>query len=87
MRFLRQLEGLIEGWPLWGQILLGVALLAYSVLSIYGRFNTTLGSKIFSKIPEEEIRTNWIHIIGYTIVPVIITVGYFLLLYSKHFGG
>ena len=87
MRILRQLEGLIDGLPPWGQILLGVALLAYSILSIYGRVNVSVGKKIFSKVPEDQIRSNWVHIIGYTVVPVIVTVGYFFLLYAKHFAG
>ena len=87
MRILRQLEGLIDGLPPWGQVLLGMALLAYSGLSIYGRVNVSVGKKIFSKVPEDQIRTNWVHIIGYTVVPVIVTVGYSLLLYTKHFGG
>lgn len=87
MRILRQLEGLIDGLPPWGQILLGVALLAYSILSIYGRVNVSVGKKIFSKVPEDQIRSNWVHIIGYTVVPVIVTAGYYLLLYTKHFGG
>ena len=84
MRLLRQLEGLIEGWPLWAQLLVGVGLLAFSLASIYGRINTTFGVKVFSKVPEEEIRSNWIHIIGYTIVPVLVTVGYAGILYTKY---
>ena len=84
MRLLRQLEGLIEGWPLWAQLLVGVALLAFSVASIYGRINTSFGVKVFSKVPEDQIRSNWIHIIGYTVVPVIVTIGYAFILYSKH---
>ena len=84
MRLLRQLEGLIEGWPLWAQLLVGAALLAFSVASIYGRINPSFGVKVFSKVPEDQIRTNWVHIIGYTIVPVIVTIGYALVLYSKH---
>ena len=84
MRLLRQLEGLIEGWPLWAQLLVGVALLAFSLASIYGRFNPSFGAKVFSKIPEDQIQSNWAHIIGYTIIPVIVTIGYAFILYSKH---
>ena len=84
MRLLRQLEGLIEGWPLWAQLLVGVALLAFSLASIYGRINPSFGVKVFSKVPEDQIRSNWIHIIGYTVVPVIVTIGYAFILYSKH---
>ncbi len=87
MRLLRQLEGLIEGLPPWGQVLLGLFLGAYSILSVYGRFNPGVGKKLFSKIPESEIRTNKIHILGYTVIPVIVTVGYFFLLFNKYAGS
>jgi hypothetical protein len=54
---------------------------------VYGRFNPGVGKKIFSKIPESEIRTNKIHILGYTVIPVIVTVGYFFLLFNKYAGS
>ncbi len=78
---------MVEELPLWGQILLGLFLGAYSILSVYGRFNPGFGKKLFSKIPESEIRTNKIHILGYTVIPVIVTVGYFFLLFNKYAGS
>ncbi len=84
MKTLRQLQGLVDQMPLWGQVLVGIGLLVYSVLSIYGRMNPNFGKKIFSKIPAEEIRTNKIHIIGYTIIPVVVTIGYLILLGLKY---
>ena len=47
MRLLRQLEGLIEGWPLWAQLALAAALLAFSLASIYGRIHPSFGVKVF----------------------------------------
>lgn len=87
MRLFRQLENVVEGLPLWGQILLGLALLTFSAVSIYGRFDTRFGAKVFSKIPEEEIRTNTFHIIGYTVVPVLATIYVFVLLLSSGGGS
>ena len=83
MRILRQLEAQIDQMPQWAQILVGVFLVVYSILSIYGRINPRVGKKVFSKIPEAEIRTNKGHIIGYTVIPVIVTIGYFFLLCSR----
>ncbi len=87
MRQLRQLEALLDGIPVWGQVLIGIFLVAYSVLSIYGRFNPSVGKKLFSKIPESEIRTNKIHILSYTVVPIFVTLGYFVLLFNKYSGS
>ena len=83
MRLLQQLEAQIDQMPPWAQILVGVFLVVYSILSIYGRIKPRFGKKIFSKIPEAEIRTNTGHIIGYTVIPVIVTAGYFFLLCNR----
>ena len=85
MRALDRFEGLVDGLPPWGQIVLALCLVAFSVLSVYGRINTRFGGKIFSKIPDSEIRTNSFHILRYTIIPVIITLGYLTLLLKKYF--
>lgn len=85
MRALRQLEALIDQMPLWGQIAVGAFLVIYSILSVYGRINPSLGRKVFSKIPESEIRTNKPHIMGYTVIPVLVTIGYLILLINKYY--
>ena len=80
MRLLYQLENMVHQWPLWAQLGAGAFLVVYSVASVYGRINPRFGIKIFSRVPEAEIRTNKGHIISYTVVPVIVTVGYALIL-------
>ncbi len=87
MRQLRQLEALLDGIPVWGQILIGLFLVVYSILSVYGRMNPSVGRKLFSKIPESEIKTNKLHILSYTVVPVFVTLGYFILLFNKYSGS
>ena len=83
MRVLNYFDGLVDSLPSWGQIVLALFLVTFSVLSVYGRINTRFGGKIFSKIPESEIRSNLFHIFRYTIVPVSITLGYLALLLKK----
>lgn len=80
LRLFRQVETFIDTAPFWAQIAMGILLLAISIVMIYGRINTQFGKKIFSKIPEEEIRTNKLHIIEYTVIPVLATAVYFYLL-------
>ena len=79
-RQLRQLSDIIDQVPPWGQALIAVGLICFSLLSIYGRINTTFGAKIFSKIPEKDIRTNKAHITQYTVIPVMVTISYLFLL-------
>jgi|688.fasta_scaffold2005835_1 hypothetical protein len=80
MRQLRQLSQLLETMPFPARIAVALFLVAYSVVAIYGRINVEFGAKVFSKIPPEQIRTNMGHIFQYTIVPVIVTIGYITLL-------
>lgn len=68
--------------PHWGQMIIALALLIFSLLSLYGRLDLRVGSRLFKKTPDHEIRTNVGHIIRYTIVPLILTVFYFILLVS-----
>ena len=58
-------------------------LIVYSIASVYGRLNVDFGSKIFSKVPKEEIRTNTAHIVRYTVGPVIAMIGYVALLLMR----
>lgn len=83
MRILRQLGDVIHSLPVWGQVLLGLALTAFSIASVYGRFNTRFGAKVFSKIPESEIRTNVFHIVWYTVIPALATVYFLLLVFTS----
>ena len=87
MRVLHQLSGLMDQMPPWAQWLVGIGLVLFSAASIYGRINVRFGTKVFSKVPPEDIRSNTGHIIGYTVIPVIVTVVYCLLLWTKYFGG
>lgn len=82
MQQLRQISELIETWPPVVQVGILVALVIFSILSIYGRVDINVGAKLFSNVPKEEIRTNWFHIIRYTIIPVLITFGYVILLFG-----
>lgn len=87
MRTLRQLAQILDSFPVWLQFAVAVALVAYSAAAVYGRINVGFGAKVFSKIPPDEITTNTGHIVQYTIIPVIITVGYLVLLAAKYSGG
>jgi hypothetical protein len=80
---LRQLRMFVDTMPYWAQILFGVLLIAVSIVMVYGRINTEFGKKIFTKIPESEIRTNIIHILEYTIIPILITILYFYLMLTN----
>ncbi len=84
MRQLRQLSGLLDSMPVPVQILVGLLLVAYTLVAVYGRFNLAFGAKVFSKIPPDEIRANTGHIIQYTVIPAIVTVGYLVLLFAKY---
>lgn len=84
MRLLRQFSQMLDSLPVAAQILIAVGLVAFSFVTIYGRINLNFGSKAFSKIPREEIRSNLGHIINYTVVPVIVTIGYLILLVEKY---
>jgi hypothetical protein len=82
MNRLRNLEAMIDALPPWAQIAVAVALVAFSLASIYGRINPKFGGKIFSRVPEEEIQTNVWHIVRYTLIPVIVTATYLVLLWG-----
>ena len=80
MRQLRDLNQMIDQMPMWGQYVLAVLLIAFAVASVYGRLNPKFGAELFSKVPEEEIRSNVGHIIRYTVVPSVVCVLYVVLL-------
>jgi hypothetical protein len=75
----------MDQMPLWGQVLVGALLIVFSILSTYGRINPKVGAKVFSKIPESEIRTNKAHILSYTIIPIVVTIGYLVVFLNKYF--
>jgi hypothetical protein len=84
VRQLRRLNQLLESMPVWAQILVAVFLTAFAVATIYGRIDPAIGRRLFSRIPTEEIRTNVGHIIQYTVIPVIVWIGFLVLLASHH---
>jgi len=83
---LRILSELLDTLPTWGQWTLGAALVLYSIAAVYGRINLAVGAKVFSKIPADRIRTDKGHIIQYTVIPLVATTVYVLLLLTKHIG-
>lgn len=74
----RQIESLIDNAPEWALVGIGVLLLAITIGSIYGRMNDDFGAKIF-RIPKEQVRANWGHIMWLTVVPFFVTLYYFYL--------
>ena len=81
---LRQLTQLLDSMPLWVQVLIAAFLTVFSLISIYGRINLAFGKRVFSRIEPEEIRSNVGHIIEYTVVPVIVWIGFLVLLATHH---
>lgn len=75
---------MLDSIPVWAQILIAIGLVAYSIVAIYGRINLKFGTKAFSKIPSDQIRSNIPHIIQYTVVPMMVTIGYLAMLVAKH---
>ncbi len=76
MRILHDIEAIFEASPVWLRVLLLVFFVLFSFLSIYGRLNLNVGSKLFARIPRQQIRTNLWHISTYTVIPVVITAVY-----------
>jgi len=83
MRILANFSHLLDQMPPWAQWLVGAGLVLFSIISIYGRINVNFGTKVFSKVPADQIRTNVPHIIGYTVLPCIVTVIYLYLFITK----
>lgn len=81
---LRQLSNLLGVLPVWAQVAIALFLVSFSVVTVYGRMNVDFGAKVFSRVPKEEIRTDKGHIFEYTVVPVIVTAGYLILLFARY---
>jgi hypothetical protein len=81
---LRNLLRLMDEMPVWAQLVVAALLVLYAVASVYGRIDTRFGSKIFSRIPERELRTNMGHIFQYTVMPVIVCLGFLFVLIARH---
>jgi hypothetical protein len=79
----RNLERLFDGLSPTLRLVIAAALVAFSLASIYGRINTRCGAKIFSKVPEQEIRSNRWHPVRYTVIPVLVTAGFLSLLATR----
>lgn len=84
MRQLRQLSTMLDSMPPAIQALLAFFLIAFTCVSIYGRYNLEFGGKVFSNIPKEKIQSDFFHIVQYTCIPAFVTVGYLSLLLAKH---
>ncbi|MFC1705194.1 hypothetical protein ACFL59_00045 [Planctomycetota bacterium] len=82
MRQLQQVQQLIDQLPGWAQLLVGALLVAFSVVSIYARVNTRFGARVFSRVPPERLRTNYLHVVQYTLTPVLVTIVYVGLLFT-----
>lgn len=81
-----KLSRLLETIPVWGQILIAIFLVGFSIVSVYGRIDLGFGAKAFSRIPRHRLRSDVGHIVQYTVIPVITTIGFLVLLYLHHFG-
>jgi hypothetical protein len=84
MRQLEQLRSLLDIMPVAVQAGIALFLTVFSLASIYGRFNTSAGKVLFSRIPPEEIQTNVGHIFQYTVIPCAVWIGFLILLALHH---
>ena len=64
----------LGGFPLCLRVSVTCVVCAFALLSLWGRFNLNVGEKIFSRLRREEIRTNWGHIVNYTIAPLFVAI-------------
>ncbi len=83
MRALEQLSRLYDSMPIWLRVVVGLFLVGFSFASVYGRIDTRFGRSLFSRIPESEIRSDVGHILGYTVVPVLVTLGFAALVITR----
>lgn len=70
--------------PLPAQIFVGLFLLAFAGASLYARISPAFGATVFPGFPPERLRTDKLHIIAYTGIPVFLAVFFFALLATYH---
>ncbi|MDF1657389.1 MAG: hypothetical protein P1U58_07240 [Verrucomicrobiales bacterium] len=70
--------------PVPAQIFVGLFLLAFAGASLYARLNLKFGATVFPGFPPEKLRTDKLHIIAYTGIPVFLAVFFFSLLVTYH---
>jgi hypothetical protein len=66
----------------WIKYALAAFFTSFSVISVYGRINTN----VFSRIPPDRVRKDVGHIVKYTVVPIFITICYLMLFLKAEFG-
>ncbi|MEM6915220.1 MAG: hypothetical protein AAF491_01540 [Verrucomicrobiota bacterium] len=75
-----------ETMPLAAQIFVGLVLLSFAGASVYSRINLKFGATVFPDFPAEKLRTDKIHIIAYTGIPVLLALLFFGLMATYHFA-
>lgn len=80
MTQLRQLSELFDRMPMAVVAGVAIGLVVYSVVATYGRINLDFGAKVFSRVPRERLRSDVFHITRYTVIPVVVTLGFLALL-------
>ncbi len=73
--------------PVPAQIFVGLCLLAFASASLYARINLKFGSTVFPGYPTEKLRTDKMHILAYTGIPVFLALFFFSLLATYHLIG
>ena len=86
MELWMKLSQAFETMPLAAQFFVGLVLLAFAGASVYSRINLKFGAAVFPGYPPERLRTDKIHIIAYTGIPVFLALMFFGLLGTYHFG-
>lgn len=73
-----------ETMPVPAQVFVGMFLLFFAGASLYARINTKFGATVFPGFPEERLRTDKLHILAYTGIPVFLALFFFSLLATYH---
>ena len=83
MREIRQLIRMIDVLPGFIQILIAAFLVAFCAVSVYSRINTGFGARLFDRISKDSFNNGMPHVISYTVIPILVTLGYLLILMVK----
>ncbi|MDF2378285.1 MAG: hypothetical protein P1U81_18755 [Verrucomicrobiales bacterium] len=80
----KNLSLVFDTMPVPAQIFVGLFLLAFAGASLYARLNVKFGAAVFPGFPPERLRTDKLHIIAYTGIPVFLALFFFGLLATYH---
>lgn len=80
----KNLSLVFDTMPVPAQIFVGLFLLAFACASLYARLNLKFGAAVFPGYPPEKLRTDKLHIIAYTGIPVFLALFFFGLLATYH---